>query len=140
MSGFVLDPRLDAESELVVALPLCDVLLRDDARTLWVVLVPRQEAREELHDLSADDQALLMREVTAVSRAVADIAVPTKVNTGALGNIVRQLHVHVVARNEGDFAWPGPVWGVGERTPMAPARIVELAEQLRQLLSRDGLF
>ncbi|MEO0962625.1 MAG: HIT family protein [Pseudomonadota bacterium] len=125
MTGFVLDKRLADESVLAVSLTLCDVLLRDDARTLWVVLVPRQEGVEELHDLSAGDQAQLMAEVGHVSKAVADIARPTKVNTGALGNIVRQLHVHIMARYEGDFAWPGPVWGVGERVPMDDAQKAE---------------
>lgn len=95
MTGFVLDQRLADESVLAVSLTLCDVLLRDDARTLWLVLVPRQTGLEELHDLSAEDQAQLMVEIGQVSKAVADIAQPTKVNTGALGNIVRQLHVHV---------------------------------------------
>ncbi len=134
MTGFVLDQRLADESVLAVSLTLCDVLLRDDARTLWVVLVPRQAGLEELHDLSADDQAQLMVEIGQVSKAVADIAQPTKVNTGALGNIVRQLHVHVMARYERDFAWPGPVWGVGERVPMDEGVLAERLAALRARL------
>jgi diadenosine tetraphosphate (Ap4A) HIT family hydrolase len=134
MSGFVLDQRLADESVLAASLTLCDVLLRDDARTLWVVLVPRQAGLEELHDLSADDQVLLMAEIGQVSKAVADIARPTKVNTGALGNIVRQLHVHIMARYEGDFAWPGPVWGVGERVPMDDGLKTERLAALRERL------
>lgn len=134
MSGFVLDQRLADESALAASLTLCDALLRDDARTLWVVLVPRQAGLEELHDLSADDQAQLMVEIAQVSKAVADIAQSTKVNTGALGNIVRQLHVHVMARYEGDFAWPGPVWGVGERVPMEEAQKAERLAALRARL------
>lgn len=134
MSAFVLDQRLGDESVLAVSLTLCDVLLRDDARTLWVVLVPRQAGPEELHDLSAEDQAQLMVEIGQVSKAVADIAQPTKVNTGALGNIVRQLHVHVMARYERDFAWPGPVWGVGERVPMDEGVLAERLAALRARL------
>lgn len=134
MTGFVLDQRLAAESVLAVSLTLCDVLLRDDARTLWVVLVPRQAGLEELHELSADDQAQLMVEIGQVSKAVADIAQPTKVNTGALGNIVRQLHVHVMARYERDFAWPGPAWGVGERVPMDEGMLAERLAALRARL------
>lgn len=134
MSAFVLDQRLGDESVLAVSLTLCDVLLRDDARTLWVVLVPRQAGLEELHDLSAEDQAQLMVEIGQVSKAVADIAQPTKVNTGALGNIVRQLHVHVMARYERDFAWPGPVWGVGERVPMDEGMLAERLAALRARL------
>jgi len=134
MSDFVLDPRLAEESVLAVSLALSDVLLRDDARTLWVVLVPRRAGLEELHDLSADDQAQLMCEISQVSEAVAEIARPTKVNTGALGNIVRQLHIHVMARYEGDFAWPGPVWGVGERVPMEKALLDERLAALQKRL------
>ncbi|GAB5504703.1 HIT domain-containing protein [Pyruvatibacter sp.] len=134
MTSFVLDKRLADESVRAVSLTLCDVLLRDDARTLWVVLVPRQAGVEELHDLSAGDQAQLMAEVGQVSKAVADIARPTKVNTGALGNIVRQLHVHIMARYEGDFAWPGPVWGVGERVPMDDTLKAERLAALRDVL------
>lgn len=134
MTVFVLDHRLADESVLAVSLKLCDVLLRDDARTLWVVLVPRLAGLEELHDLSADDQAQLMLEVGQVSKAVGEIAQPTKVNTGALGNIVRQLHVHIMARYEGDFAWPGPVWGVGERVPMDDTLKAERLAALRDVL------
>ncbi|GAA6155013.1 HIT family protein [Pyruvatibacter sp. HU-CL02332] len=134
MTVFVLDHRLADESVLAVSLTLCDVLLRDDARTLWVVLVPRLAGLEELHDLSADDQARLMLEVGQVSKAVGEIAQPTKVNTGALGNIVRQLHVHIMARYEGDFAWPGPVWGVGERVPMDDTLKAERLAALRDVL------
>lgn len=134
MTVFVLDQRLVDESVLAVSLTLCEVLLRDDARTLWVVLVPRQAGLEELHDLSANDQAQLMTEIRQVSKAVAEIAQPTKVNTGALGNIVRQLHVHIMARYEDDFAWPGPVWGVGERVPMDDTLKAERLAALRDVL------
>jgi len=134
MSGFQLDPRLAGEGIPVASLELCDALLRNDARTLWVVLVPRVAGREELHELSAEQQAQLMSEIARVSQAVHDIAQPTKVNTGALGNIVRQLHVHVVARHEGDFAWPGPVWGVGEREEMDETARTDLVAALRQRL------
>jgi len=134
MSGFLLDPRLAEESVLAVSLALSDVLLRDDARALWVVLVPRRAGLEELHDLAADDQTQLMSEIGQVSKAVDDIARPAKVNTGALGNIVRQLHVHIMARYEGDFAWPGPVWGVGERVPMDEALLGERLAALRERL------
>ncbi len=135
MSDFVLDPRLAEESVHAVSLPLSDVLLRNDARTLWVVLVPRRAGLEELHDLPDEDRAQLMREISEVSEAVAAIAQPTKVNTGALGNIVRQLHVHVMARQEDDFAWPGPVWGVGERVPMDKGLLNERLMALRERLA-----
>jgi len=135
--AFELDPRLAGESVHVASLPLSELLLRDDARTLWLILVPRRAGLEELHDLKPHEQSQLIAEMTAVSRAVAVVAEPTKVNTGALGNIVRQLHVHVVARREGDFAWPGPVWGVGERAPMTAAGKEELLAVLRERLDWD---
>ncbi|MGD1935237.1 MAG: HIT domain-containing protein [Candidatus Phaeomarinobacter sp.] len=137
MSDFVLDSRLAEESVRAASLPLSDVLLRNDARTLWVVLVPCRVGLEELHDLTVEDRAQLMNEISQVSEAVAAIARPTKVNTGALGNIVRQLHVHVVARFAGDFAWPGPVWGVGERQPMEETRHDEHLAALRKQLQSD---
>lgn len=138
MSGFILDRRLEAETILAVSLPLCDVLLRDDARTLWIIAVPRRAGLEEVHDLGAEDQAQLMIEIARISRAVAQIAQPTKVNTGMLGNIVRQLHVHVVARTEGDFAWPGPVWGVGERVVMEADARANMLTRVQAALSEAG--
>lgn len=135
MSGFGIDPRLSGESVPLATLPLCEALLRDDARTPWVILVPRREAAVELHDLAEADQVQLMAEIAAVSAALADVSGAHKINTGALGNMVRQLHVHVVARNEGDFAWPGPVWGVGERIAMDVAERDRLAAALSDAIS-----
>ncbi len=134
MSGFALDKRLADETVLITSLQLCDVLLRDDARLLWVILVPRREDAVELHDLDTWDQVELMRETVAVSEAVSAIAEPTKINTGALGNIVRQLHIHVVARHEADFAWPGPIWGVGKRIALTPESRDGLMHKLRNAL------
>ena len=112
---FRLDPRLADEGDLIASLPLCDLLLRDDARTLWLILVPRVAHAVELHDLGPHQQQKLMAEVVGVSRAVAQVAQPTKVNTGALGNIVRQLHIHVVARHEGDVR----IWRTEDWTEVA---------------------
>ena len=82
-----------------------------DARYPWLILVPAQPDLVEISDLSAADQSRLMAEIAAAGEALTDLYRPEKINTGALGNIVRQLHVHIVARNTGDPAWPGPVWG-----------------------------
>ena len=111
MTMFELDPRLAADTEDVGMLGLCRVLLMRDARYPWAILVPAQPGLIEISDLSVADQTLLMAEITAVGDALADLYQPEKINTGALGNIVRQLHVHIVARNIDDPAWPGPVWG-----------------------------
>ena len=110
-SGFELDPRLAGDAVFIADWPLSRVLLMDDARFPWLVLVPRRAGKSELDDLSLADQADLLVEI---KRAMALLRWRTpceKLNVAALGNIVRQLHVHVVARHTGDAAWPGPVWG-----------------------------
>lgn len=111
--GFTLDPQLARESAFVADRALCRVLLMDDARFPWLVLVPRRAGLVELFDLSPTERALLFDELEQAARALRSIAPCTKLNVGALGNVVRQLHVHVVGRREDDDAWPGPVWGHG---------------------------
>lgn len=114
MSAFELDPRLAADCLPVGDLPLCRVLLMNDARFPWLVLVPRQAERVEVDDLDEADQARLWREVVATGAVLKDLTGGQKLNIAALGNQVRQLHVHVIARQVGDAAWPGPVWGQGQ--------------------------
>jgi diadenosine tetraphosphate (Ap4A) HIT family hydrolase len=111
--GFVLDPRLGGDTAWICDWRLSSVHLMNDRRYPWLVLVPRRAGVVEPFDLSADEQALLWREVMQAGAALKRVTGCRKVNVGALGNIVAQLHVHVVARNEGDAAWPGPVWGQG---------------------------
>lgn len=115
--GFALDPQLARESVFVADRALCRVLLMDDARFPWLVLVPRRAGLVELFDLDATERALLFDELEQAARALRSVAPCTKLNVGALGNVVRQLHLHVVVRREGDAAWPGPVWGHGPRRP-----------------------
>jgi diadenosine tetraphosphate (Ap4A) HIT family hydrolase len=83
----------------------------DDARFPWFILVPRRAGASEVTDLSDEDAAVLMSEIRLAARVMLDLAKPDKVNVGALGNMVPQLHVHVIGRRKGDPAWPGPVWG-----------------------------
>ena len=111
--GFSLDPRLAGDSVLVADGPLSQLRLMDDARFPWLVLVPRLPGAEEWLDLDGDAQRLLLAEINLAGRALRALGPVHKLNIGALGNVVRQLHVHVVARQEGDAAWPGPVWGSG---------------------------
>ncbi len=115
--GFALDPQLARESVFVADRALCRVLLMDDARFPWLVLVPRRAGLVELFDLDATERALLFDELEQAARALRSVAPCAKLNVGALGNVVRQLHVHVVGRREDDAAWPGPVWGHGSRQP-----------------------
>ena len=109
--GFSLDPRLAADSHLVCDGPLSQLRLVDDGRYDWLALVPRVPAAVEWFDLEPGQQRLLLDELRAVAAALRGSVTCEKINIGALGNIVRQLHVHIVARNHGDPAWPGPVWG-----------------------------
>ena len=136
MSGFVLDPRLANDTRPVASLALCDVLLMNDSRFPWLVLVPRKAGMVEICDLSPHDQALLWHEVTQASQALRSLAPFDKLNLGALGNIVRQLHVHVVGRREGDAAWPGPVWGSGKAVAYEAGARARMLEALRESLAR----
>ena len=134
-AAFTLDPRLATDTRLVTSLPLCDVQLMNDARYAWLVLVPRRGRLIEITDMVDGDQAMLWREVTHASRALRAAATCDKLNLGALGNIVRQLHVHVVARCAGDAAWPGPVWGHGQAQPYAEAALHQRLAALRTALA-----
>ena len=121
MSGFELDPRLAADSQLLADGPLSQLRLMDDTRYPWLLLVPRLPGAIELLDLDEDQQRMLGTETRHASELLRAMAACEKLNIAALGNIVRQLHVHVVARSPGDQAWPGPVWGNGtaQRAPTA---------------------
>ncbi len=132
-SDFSLDPRLAADTTPVGDLALCSVLLMNDARFPWLILVPRRENVSELTDLTPEDAAALMDEVRIATRVMLALAKPDKVNVGALGNVVAQLHVHVIGRYRSDPAWPGPVWGFGSPKPYpdhAASALVERAAGL----------
>ena len=118
---FALDPGLTRGATALLDLPLCTVLLKDDARWPWLLLVPRLAGVTDIGELSDADASRLMGEVRQAARAVRAEHGVTGINIGALGNIVAQLHVHVVGRWVGDPAWPGPVWGVEGRTPYGVA-------------------
>jgi diadenosine tetraphosphate (Ap4A) HIT family hydrolase len=115
--SFELDERLARDALVIGDWPLTRVLLMNDARWPWLILVPRREGLVELTDLELADQMQLMDEAGRASRFLKSRARADKINVCALGNIVRQLHLHVVARVVGDPAWPGPVWGHGAATP-----------------------
>lgn len=136
--AFVLDPRLAADTIAVADGPLSQLRLMDDARFPWLVLVPRVAGASEWIDLDGASQRLLLAEVNLAGRLLRASSSPTpeKINIGALGNIVRQLHVHVVGRREGDAAWPGPVWGAGAREPFVASARDALVSSLRDHLAR----
>ena len=133
-TGFALDSRLRNDTRHVASLELCDVLLMNDTRFPWLVLVPRVPGMVEICDLATEQQAMLWREVNHASQALRSLDPFDKLNLGALGNIVRQLHVHIVGRREGDAAWPGPVWGSGAAVPYGDEAMASLVARLRDAL------
>ncbi len=135
-ASFVLDPRLAADTLGIADLPLCSARLMRDAQYPWVILVPCKAGLIELTDLTRGDRIRLMDEITQVCDALSAETRCLKLNVAAIGNIVRQLHIHVVARNEGDAAWPGPVWGKHPAVPYAPEAEADLVKRLASHLSR----
>jgi diadenosine tetraphosphate (Ap4A) HIT family hydrolase len=131
---FLLDPRLAADTFPVGDLALCRVLLMNDSRFPWLILVPRLAHSSEIHDLEPDQRGVLMEEAALAGKRLKALARVEKINTGALGNMVPQLHVHVVGRHAGDAAWPGPVWGAGRASPYQPEAAATLVEELHRAL------
>lgn len=133
-AAFALDPRIAADSHPVASLGLCELRLMDDAQYPWLVLVPRIDGARELIDLEPEQCARLGAETDLAARLLRRLVAPDTLNVASLGNVVAQLHVHVVARFATDAAWPAPVWG---RLPMraytAHARDAMVSE-LRGLL------
>lgn len=113
---FTLDPRLVKDTHFLLDAPLCRIGLMDDARFPWLILVPCVPLVREWPDLSSIQQVQLQVEINAAARALQH-AFPQgeKLNIAALGNVVPQLHIHVILRHPGDAAWPKPVWDTGER-------------------------
>jgi diadenosine tetraphosphate (Ap4A) HIT family hydrolase len=134
MSSFELDPRLQADSVFVADGPLSQVRLMDDRRFPWLLLVPRVPDASEWMDLDGAQQRLLLAEIHRIGSLLRAQAGVEKLNIGALGNIVRQLHVHLVGRHPGDPAWPGPVWGSGSAQRFGAEALAEHAEAWRQRL------
>ena len=133
-ASFELDARLQADTTLVGDLELSRVLLMNDARYPWLILVPRRAGLVELIDLDEVQAQVLMREIRLASLALVAVCPHDKLNLGALGNAVRQLHVHVLARRTGDEAGNGPVWGVGRALPYEAGTRDRLMAALRPAL------
>ena len=131
---FSLHPQLAADTVPVGDLPLSRVLLARDANYPWLILVPRRAGVTEIIDLPHDDQAQLLAEIGEASRALKSITACDKLNVAALGNMVTQLHVHVIARRHADAAWPKPVWGAVPAAEYQPAVRDSLIAALRGAL------
>ena len=134
-SAYHLHPQLAADSHPLANLALCELRLIDDANYPWLVLVPRVADAVELIDLGREQRRQLTDEIDFASRLLRAAVRPDKLNVAALGNVVPQLHVHVVARNTGDIAWPGPVWGHAPASRYGPEALVERISMLLQGLA-----
>ncbi len=132
---YELHPQLAADTHPVANLGLCDLRLMDDANYPWLILVPRLADASELIDLDSDQRHALTMEIDRTSRTLHDTFRPDKLNVAALGNMVPQLHVHVIARFHDDPAWPAPVWGRVDARPYSPEQLVERINQLQAALS-----
>lgn len=131
---FELDERLANDTVLVGEMPLSRVLLMKDSRFPWAILVPRRDGLVEFHRLAAADRRDLMNEAAEVSAALQKLTGAAKMNVAMLGNVVRQLHVHVVARFEHDDAWPRPIWAIGAALPYAEGEAEACAAALKDAL------
>ncbi|MDA1074836.1 MAG: HIT family protein [Proteobacteria bacterium] len=127
---FSLHPQLAADCFEVADLELSKLLLMDDARFGWCILVPRIEGLKDLHDLPEVHRMTLFDEIDRVSVRLGQIIDAHKINVAALGNMVPQLHIHVIARRTDDVAWPGPVWGVGKPEPWSDTSAHEMVQKL----------
>ncbi len=131
---FQLHERLAADTVQVIDWPLSAVRLMNDRSWPWLILVPRKPGLREIHDLPTLDLALLVGEIAKASRAMSEICQPEKVNVGALGNIVPQLHIHVIGRFRDDPAWPGPVWSFRPAVPYRDDEREQILQRLRAAL------
>ena len=130
-----LDPQLQRDTVPIGDLPLSRALLINDANYPWMLLVPRRRGIVEIFELDPADQAQLTAEIVLASNAIKWITACDKVNVAALGNVVAQLHVHVIARSRGDAAWPKPVWGVAPALAYKESAVHALLTELRRRMA-----
>ncbi len=130
LDAWHLHPQLADDTHPVASWPLCEVRLMDDANHPWLILVPRVAEATEVIDLAPPQQLALVQEIDRACRAL-QMFRPHKLNVAALGNLVPQLHVHVIARYREDIAWPRPVWGMAAAQPYPPELLIERIQLLR---------
>ncbi|MBC9251732.1 histidine triad (HIT) protein [Pseudomonas alcaligenes] len=137
---FTLDPRLQQDTLTIGDFPLCRLLLMNDAQYPWFILVPRREAVSELFQLDVADQQQLWLETTRLAEVLKDSFDADKMNVATLGNVVSQLHMHVIVRRREDAAWPAPVWGKHPAQAYAVAQVAAIRERLKLVLASDFQF
>ncbi|CAE6904160.1 HIT domain protein [Pseudomonas sp. THAF187a] len=137
---FTLDSRLQQDCLLVGDFPLCRLLLMNDASYPWFILVPRREEVSEIFQLDGADQRQLWQETSLLAETLKDTFAADKMNVATLGNVVSQLHMHVIVRRRDDAAWPAPVWGRQPARPYEDAQIRQIIDKLRLVLTEDFQF
>ncbi len=137
---FALDPRLQQDTLPIGDFPLCRLLLSNDSNYPWFILVPRRADISELFQLDDADQQQLWRETSAFAELLKDSFDADKLNVAALGNVVSQLHMHVIVRRRDDAAWPAPVWGKHPARPYTAEQVATIRERLRLVLADDFMF
>lgn len=137
--AFALHPQLAADTAEVASGACCRVLLMNDSNFPWLILVPQRPGLRDFHDLAGPDMTATVAEIGAASRALQALFAADKINVAALGNMVPQLHIHVIARHTDDPAWPKPVWGVVPPRPYDESTLAARVADLRAALTAAGL-
>jgi len=134
---FKLDMRLESDCEFVASLGLCDLLLMNNASVPWFILVPKVVGATELTSLPMLEQQQVLNEINQVAAMVTSLHTPHKINIGALGNVVSQLHIHVIGRFKDDPAWPNPVWGQLTKNPYLASALSTAVAQAKAFIKQD---
>ncbi|NWA36182.1 HIT domain-containing protein [Pseudomonas reactans] len=137
---FALDQRLQQDTLVIGDFPLCRLLLSNDSNYPWFILVPRINGISEVFQLDVVDQQRVWQETTALAQLLNEGWSADKMNIGALGNVVSQLHVHVIVRKRDDDAWPAPVWGKHPAQPYTDEQVAAIRARLHALLPADFVF
>ncbi|WP_095163216.1 HIT domain-containing protein [Pseudomonas sp. Irchel 3F5] len=137
---FVLDQRLQQDTLCLGDFPLCRLLLSKDGNYPWFILVPRRTDISELFQLDDSDQQQLWKETTALAQILKDTFAADKMNVATLGNVVSQLHMHVIVRRRTDPTWPAPVWGNKPAIEYSPQQLADIRLRLAEVLVDDFQF
>ena len=134
---FTIDTKLATDTIDLGSLTLCEVLLMNDSRFPWIILVPKIPNLQDFHELPSRFRDVLSQEIETVSTVIQKLWQVDKMNVAALGNQVSQLHIHVIGRRRTDEAWPNPVWGHGTSCPYSASDISKVIQSLKDQLAFD---
>ncbi|EOW2076850.1 HIT domain-containing protein [Vibrio mimicus] len=140
MLNFELHPQLKKDTDVIGHFPLCVALLHKDSAVPWIILVPQKPNLRELHHLPMNEQQQFLVESQIVCQTLESLFSPDKLNMGALGNMVPQLHIHHIARFTHDMAWPGPVWGRTQGVFRSEQEQKQLLSTIQEHLAKNPLF